>query len=170
MEASLASSVDHPAPPPHSGHGLHSCYHSYFIDALVTDWSSCLASPGRHPRPVAAYDRRGVPVLRRLTAPTVRFTSVGKRPDPCPAARTDVSLRPSHLVGEPKTDPFTPSGSEAPNDLQPARHRQVPAFFNPAMIEKQKGTTEDLLLLSTLNSPSKDYFSILVMKLIVSNC
>ncbi|MDQ3564495.1 MAG: hypothetical protein M3436_10250 [Pseudomonadota bacterium] len=50
------------------------------------------------------------------------------------------------------------------------RHREVTAFFNPATIEKQKGKAKDALLLSTLNSPSKDYFSILVMKLIVSNC
>jgi len=50
------------------------------------------------------------------------------------------------------------------------RHRGVRYFFNPATIEKQKGDAKDPLLLSTLNSPSKDYFSILAMKLIVSNC
>ncbi len=46
----------------------------------------------------------------------------------------------------------------------------VPAFFNPAMIEKQKGKAKGSLLLSTLNSPAKDHFSILIMTLIVSNC
>jgi hypothetical protein len=44
------------------------------------------------------------------------------------------------------------------------RYTEVPAFFNPATIKKQKGKAEDLILLSTLNSPAKDYFSILVMK------
>lgn len=40
------------------------------------------------------------------------------------------------------------------------RHRDVTAFFNPAMIEKQKGEAEDLLLLSTLNSPATDLLRI----------
>jgi hypothetical protein len=48
--------------------------------------------------------------------------------------------------------------------------RRYRRFSILAMIEKQKGKAKDPLLLSTLNSPAKDYFSILVMKLIVSNC
>ncbi len=32
------------------------------------------------------------------------------------------------------------------------RHREVPAFFNPAMIEKQREKAKDLLLLSTLTT------------------
>jgi len=50
------------------------------------------------------------------------------------------------------------------------RYTEIPAFFNPATIEKQKGKAKDALLLFALKRPSEDYFSIVVMKLIVSNC
>jgi hypothetical protein len=43
----------------------------------------------------------------------------------------------------------------------------VLAFFNPAMIEKQREKAKDPLLLSTLKNPAKD-FSILVIRLSVS--
>jgi hypothetical protein len=43
------------------------------------------------------------------------------------------------------------------------RYTEVPAFFNLATIEKQKGKAKDLLLLSPLNSPATDSLSILIL-------
>jgi hypothetical protein len=48
------------------------------------------------------------------------------------------------------------------------RYREVPTFFNPAMIEKQRRKAKDRLLFSTLKSPAQDCLSILVIRVNVS--